>query len=162
VIGSAVLAIEGDEVGLRPTPRQGDHLRNLNRRPGHCRARASFRLTPTVRFALRASAHRAHARLRPPAPHSLGLRPKESCVCGLFPALALRTPLGLRPKTPRERLGYAQEKNVQQREGPRRVCRGPSTYRKNHEASEAAFPFSALHFQQKEAPRQGARAGLGA
>ena len=95
----------GDDVGPRPTPRQGDS-RNLNRRPGHCHARASFRLTPPVRFALRASAHRAKGRasqifalsraippqraelavrilrpasppanLRPPAPRYLGLRP---------------------------------------------------------------------------------------
>ena len=45
--------------------------------------RASFRLTPPVRFALRASAHRAHANLHP----HLGLRPKphaSSLARGLF------------------------------------------------------------------------------
>ncbi len=30
--------------------------------------------------------------------------------------------MGLRPKTPREGLGYAQEKDVQQKVGPRRAC----------------------------------------
>ena len=87
---------EGD-VGVPPqTPAGGS--RNLNRRPGHCRARASFRLTPAFRFALRASAHRAQANLRPPAPRSLGLRPKGVRVWGRHSALALSPHLGLRPK----------------------------------------------------------------
>ncbi len=44
--------------------------RNLNRRHGHYRARVSFRLSPPVRFALRASALRLAS-----VPH-FGLRPK--------------------------------------------------------------------------------------
>ena len=92
------------DVGVPPQTPEGDS-RNLNRRHGHCRARASFRLTPPVRFALRASAHRAHTNLRPPAPRYWGFAPRGDRVWGLFSALALRIHLGLRPKTPREGLG---------------------------------------------------------
>ena len=89
-----------DDVGLRPTPRQGDNLRNLNRRHGHCRARASFRLTPTVRFALRASAHWAHARLRPPAPRYLGLRPKGILRLLMPFCFSSAFPFGATPQNP--------------------------------------------------------------
>jgi len=41
----------------------------------------------------------------PPAPRYLGLRPKGARVCWRYLALALRSHLGLRPKTPREPLG---------------------------------------------------------
>ena len=112
--GDPVLLIEKTvgwgTLGFHPKPRQGDHPRNLNRRPGHCRARASFRLTPPVRFALRASAHRAHANLRPPAPRSLGLRPKGTMSLGAFLCFGSEFPFGATPQAPREGLELGQEK----------------------------------------------------
>ena len=61
----------------------------------------------------------------------VGLRPKGYKVWWVISALALSFHLGLRPKTPRELLGYTQEKDVRQEVGPQRVCRGPSAYRKD-------------------------------
>ena len=50
---------------------------------GAGRAHRSFRLTPSGRFALRASAHRAHASLRP-----LRMKSESSDMCGGFGSLA--------------------------------------------------------------------------
>ncbi len=47
--------------------REAPRTRNLNCRTGYCRSPYSFRLMTAGRFALRASAHRAHTSLRHPA-----------------------------------------------------------------------------------------------
>ena len=52
----------------------------------------------------------------------IGASPQEVYSFYRHSALALRSHLGLRPKTPREPLGCAQEKDVRQKVGPRRVC----------------------------------------
>ena len=61
----------------------------------------------------------------------IGATPQGFRVWGLFSALGLRTHLGL---------GYGHEKDVRQRERPRRVCRGPSSYQKKTRCGRSLPP----------------------